>query len=47
MQACENANIDEVKRWLALGADVNLNIHLPKNALGTAVQIGNHQIISV
>ncbi len=47
MQACENANIDEVKRWLALGADVNLNIHLPKNALDTAVQTGNHQIINL
>ncbi|QSZ41098.1 hypothetical protein GJV85_02850 [Sulfurimonas aquatica] len=47
MQACENANIDEVKRWLALGADVNLNIHLPKNALDTAVQTGNDQIINL
>ncbi|MBT5934990.1 hypothetical protein [Sulfurimonas sp.] len=47
IQACENTNIDEVKRWLALGADVNLNIHLPKNALDTAVQTGNHQIINL
>lgn len=47
MQACENTNIDEVKRWLALGADVNLNIHLPKNALDTAIQTGNHQIINL
>ncbi|MDA7817341.1 hypothetical protein N9A28_04065 [Sulfurimonas sp.] len=47
MQACEDANIDEVKRWLALGADVNLNIHLPKNALDIAVQTGNDQIINL
>ncbi|CAI6148773.1 MAG: hypothetical protein SPLUMA1_SPLUMAMAG1_00723 [uncultured Sulfurimonas sp.] len=47
IQACENANIEEVKRWLALGADVNLNIHLPKNALDTAVHSGNHQIINL
>ena len=47
MQACDNANIDDVKRWLALGADVNLNIHLPKNALDTAIQTGNHQIINL
>ena len=47
MQACEDANLDEVKRWLALGADVNFNIHLPKNALDTAVQTGNDQIINL
>jgi hypothetical protein len=47
MQACENGNFDEVKQWLALGADVNLNIHLPKNALDTAVQTGNDQIINL
>ena len=47
MQACENANIDEVKQWLDQGADVNLNIHLPKNALDTAVQTGNHEIINL
>lgn len=47
MQACENANIDEVKQWLDQGADVNLNIHLPKNALDTAVHSGNHQIINL
>ena len=47
IQACENGNFDEVKRWLALGADVNLNIHLPKNALDMAVQTGNHQIINL
>jgi len=47
MQACEDENFDEVKRWLALGADVNLNIHLPKNALDTAVQTGNDQIINL
>ncbi|MBT8349469.1 MAG: ankyrin repeat domain-containing protein [Sulfurovum sp.] len=47
MQACENGNFDEVKRWLDQGADVNLNIHLPKNALDTAVQTGNHEIINL
>jgi hypothetical protein len=47
MQACEDENFDEVKRWLALGADVNFNIHLPKNALDTAVQTGNDQIINL
>jgi len=47
MQACENGNFDEVKQWLALGADVNLNIHLPKNALDTAIQTGNHHIINL
>jgi len=47
MQACENGNFDEVKRWLALGADVNFNIHLPKNALDIAVQTGNDQIINL
>lgn len=47
MQACENGNFDEVKRWLDLGADVNFNIHLPKNALDTAVQTGNDQIINL
>ncbi|MDQ7044863.1 MAG: hypothetical protein Q9M32_02995 [Sulfurimonas sp.] len=47
MQACEHGNFDEVKRWLALGADVNLNIHLPKNALDKAVHSGNHQIINL
>ena len=47
MQACKDENLDEVKRWLDLGADVNFNIHLPKNALDTAVQTGNHQIINL
>jgi hypothetical protein len=47
MQACENENFDEVKRWLDLGADVNFNIHLPKNALDAAVQTGNDQIINL
>jgi len=47
MQACENGNSDEVKQWLDYGADVNLNIKLPKNALDTAIQVGNHQIINL
>jgi len=47
MQACENGNSDEVKQWLENGADVNLNIKLPKNALDTAVQAGNDQIINL
>ena len=47
MQACENANIGEVRQWIDQGADVNLNIHLPKNALDTAVHSGNHQIINL
>ncbi|SFV67559.1 hypothetical protein MNB_SM-4-717 [hydrothermal vent metagenome] len=47
MQACEKGNLDEVKQWLAEGADVNLNIKLPKNALDVAVKIGNHQIINL
>jgi len=47
IQACENGNFDEVKRWLDQGADVNFNIHLPKNALDTAVQTGNDQIINL
>jgi len=47
MQACEKGNLDEVKQWLAEGADVNLNIKLPKNALDVAVKTGNHQIINL
>ena len=47
MQACEKGNLDEVKQWLADGADVNLNIKLPKNALDVAVKTGNHQIINL
>jgi len=47
IQACENGNSDEVKQWLDSGADVNLNIKLPKNALDTAVQTGNDQIINL
>jgi len=47
MQACEKGNLDEVKQWLAEGADVNLNIKLPKNALDIAVKTGNHQIINL
>ena len=47
MQACENGNFDEVKRWLDLGADVNFNIHLPKYALDAAVQTGNDEIMNL
>lgn len=47
IQACEKGNLEEVKQSLADGADVNLNIKLPKNALDAAVQIGNHEIINL
>lgn len=47
IQACEKGNLDEVKQWLADGADINLNIKLPKNALDTAIQAGNHQVINL
>jgi ankyrin repeat protein len=47
MEACENDKIEDVEYWLDNGADVNFNITRPINALDTAIQKENHQVISV
>ena len=47
IEACQHANIDEVKYWLDEGADPNFNIKIPINALDIAIQTDNHKIINL
>ncbi|CAA6826499.1 MAG: Unknown protein [uncultured Sulfurovum sp.] len=47
MDACRNANIDEVKQCLDNGAEPNFNLQTAINALDTAISIDNHQIITL
>lgn len=45
IEACQNGNVDDVKEWLSQGAEVNFNIKMPLNALDTAIEIDNYEII--
>lgn len=47
MEACQNENIDDVKRWLEHGAEPNFNIKVPINVLAEAIKRDNHKIINL
>ena len=47
IKACKDGNINEVKKWLDAGAEVNFNIQRPTNALHEAIEIDHQQIITL
>jgi hypothetical protein len=46
-ESCQNSNIQNVRYYLEQGADVNLNMNRPTNALYSAIQTGNHKIVAL
>jgi len=47
MQSCQDGNVEGVKEWLNQGAEPNYNIKAPLNALYSAIEIDNHEIIAL
>lgn len=47
MEACENENLDEVKKWLDLGADPNFMLNRPINALEEAIELDHYPMLKL
>jgi hypothetical protein len=47
IQACETGSIEELKHWLEQGADPNLNLKRPLNALDKVIERDNVQMVDL